>query len=63
MQLVTELSPTLRKAIQLRDLDGLSTGETARILGVSEGTVKSQVSRARAKLKLLICAVQKEKLA
>jgi RNA polymerase sigma factor (sigma-70 family) len=45
-----ELSPTLRRAFQLRDLDGLTTGEAAQILGVADGTVKSQVARARAKL-------------
>jgi DNA-directed RNA polymerase specialized sigma24 family protein len=32
-------------------LDGLSTSETAHILGVADGTVKSQLARARAKLK------------
>ena len=50
MQLAEELSPTLRRAFQLRDLDGLETSETAQILGVAEGTVKSQVARARTKL-------------
>jgi RNA polymerase sigma-70 factor, ECF subfamily len=54
MQFVAELSPSLRKAYQLRDLDGLTTSEAAHILGVTEGTLKAQVSRARAKLKRLI---------
>ena len=49
-QFAEELSPTLRRAFQLRDLDGLTTGEAAQILGVAEGTVKSQVGRARTKL-------------
>jgi RNA polymerase sigma factor (sigma-70 family) len=49
-QLAEELSPSLRRAFQVRDLDGLSTGEAAQILGVADGTVKSQVARARAKL-------------
>lgn len=44
------LSPVLRKTFQLRDIDGLSTKETARLLGVPEGTVKAQVARARSKL-------------
>lgn len=44
------LSPSLRRAFQLRDIDGLSTKETARLLGVPEGTVKAQVARARGKL-------------
>jgi RNA polymerase sigma-70 factor (ECF subfamily) len=54
MQFVAELSPSLRKVYQLRDLEGLTTHETARILGVAEVTVKAQVSRARAKLKQLM---------
>jgi RNA polymerase sigma-70 factor (ECF subfamily) len=54
MQFVAELSPSLRKVVQLRDLDGLSTREAAQILGVADVTVKTQVSRARAKLKRLM---------
>lgn len=45
------LSPTLRKTFQLRDIDGLSIRETARILGVPSGTVKARSARARKKLK------------
>ena len=44
------LTPTLRKTFQLRDVDGLSIRETARILGVPCGTVKAQSARARKKL-------------
>ena len=54
MQLVEQLSPTLRRAFQLRELDGLTTSETARILGVPDGTVKAQLTRARAKLRRLM---------
>jgi RNA polymerase sigma-70 factor (ECF subfamily) len=54
MQLVEQLSPTLRRAFQLRELDGLTTSETARILGVPDGTVKAQLTRARAKLRHLM---------
>jgi RNA polymerase sigma-70 factor, ECF subfamily len=50
-QYVKELSPSLRTAIQLRDLDGLTTSEAAQILGVPEGTIKARVWRARAQLK------------
>ena len=45
-----QLSPTLRKTFQLRDLDGLSTSETAHLLGVPDGTVKSQLARGRVRL-------------
>ena len=54
--LVAELSPPLRKAFQLRALGGLSTSETAQILGVADGTVKAQLARARTKLKRLLRA-------
>src|SRR6267143_4440665 len=50
-QFVEQLSPPLRKAFQLRALDGLSTSEAARILGVPEGTVKAQLARARSRLR------------
>jgi len=39
-----------RTAIVLRDIEGLSTAEVAGILGVEEGTVRSQVFSARLKL-------------
>ncbi|HEY6764574.1 MAG TPA: sigma-70 family RNA polymerase sigma factor [Candidatus Sulfotelmatobacter sp.] len=54
LQSVTQLSPSLRRAFELRDIDGHSVKETARALGVAEGTVKAQVSRARAKLTRLM---------
>jgi RNA polymerase sigma-70 factor (ECF subfamily) len=39
-----------RAAVVLRDIEGLSTREVARILGVEEVTVRSQISVARVKL-------------
>ena len=53
-QLHSYLSPTLRRTFQLRDVDGLSVRETARILGVPTGTVKAQSTRARKRLKELM---------
>jgi RNA polymerase sigma-70 factor (ECF subfamily) len=47
---VKRLSPKLRQAFQLREIDGLTTKEAALVLGVPEGTVKAQLARARAKL-------------
>lgn len=47
----SQLTPTLRKTFQLRDIDGLSIREAARILGVPLGTVKAQSARARKKLR------------
>jgi RNA polymerase sigma-70 factor (ECF subfamily) len=49
-----QLSPTLRRTFQLRDIDGLSIRETARILGTPAGTVKAQSARARQKLEQLM---------
>lgn len=40
-----------RAAFVLRDLEGLSTDETARALGTRSVTVRSQVSAARAKIR------------
>jgi|SRR5579863_5629334 len=54
LRLVAQLSPCLRRTFQLRELDGLSTSETAHILGVPDGTVKAQLTRARAKLRRLM---------
>ena len=48
------ISPTLRRTFQLRDVYGLSIRDTAKILGVPNGTVKAQTARARAKLKRLM---------
>ena len=47
---ISQLSPRLRRAFQLRDIDGLTTKEAALVLGVPQGTLKAQLARARAKL-------------
>jgi len=52
--LQSQLTPTLRRTFQLRDIDGLSIREAARILGVPLGTVKAQSARARKKLRQLM---------
>ena len=40
-----------RIAVTLRDIEGLSTSEVAAILETSESTVRSQISRARVRMK------------
>jgi RNA polymerase sigma-70 factor (ECF subfamily) len=45
------LSEKERAALVLRDLQGLSTEEVAHVLGSSEATVRSQISKARVKVK------------
>ena len=47
---VARLSPSLQRTYQLCGINGLSLKEAAHTLGVSEGTVKAQMYRARAKL-------------
>jgi len=44
------LSVPLRSAFVLREVEGLSTEEAAQTLGVPEGTLKSQLHRARLQL-------------
>jgi RNA polymerase sigma-70 factor (ECF subfamily) len=44
------LSPNLKEAVLLRDMEGLAYHEIARLMGVSEGTIKSRVSRGRLQL-------------
>ena len=45
-----DLTPGMRKAIELRELDERSTEETARIMGISVGAVKARVFHGRKKL-------------
>jgi len=54
VQSVAQLSPSLRRTFELRDLNGRSVREAAHTLGLAEGTVKAQLSRARAKLTRLM---------
>jgi RNA polymerase sigma-70 factor (ECF subfamily) len=48
---VSELTPGVRKAIELRELGELSTRETARVMGLSVGAVKARVFHGRRKLR------------
>jgi RNA polymerase sigma-70 factor (ECF subfamily) len=45
------LSPELRAVIEATVLDGLTTREAARLLGIPQGTVKTRLMRARAQLR------------
>ena len=49
-QALARLSPELREAVILRDLQGLDYGEIRVILQVAEGTVKSRINRGRIEL-------------
>jgi len=54
------LSPDLREAVILRDLQELEYREIAEVLRIPEGTVKSRINRGRAELARLL---RKQKLA
>ena len=47
---LTKLSPELREAVILRDLQQLEYGEIQEVLSVPEGTVKSRINRGRIEL-------------
>ena len=53
-----KLNPSVRDAIVLRHVDGLSVAETAAALGRPEGTVKAQVHRGLAELRLYLTPEQ-----
>jgi RNA polymerase sigma-70 factor (ECF subfamily) len=54
------LSEKEKAALVLRDFEGLSTEEVAKILGSSPTTVRSQICSARAKIKLFRDRVMRE---
>ena len=47
---LTRLSPELREAVILRDLQQLEYAEIQQVLSVPEGTVKSRINRGRIEL-------------
>jgi RNA polymerase sigma-70 factor, ECF subfamily len=49
-----KLSPELREAVILRDLQGLEYSEIRTVLEVPEGTVKSRINRGRLELARLL---------
>ena len=51
---LAQVSPELREAVILRDLQDMDYKEIALVLGIPEGTVKSRISRGRAELARLL---------
>ncbi|PSF36647.1 RNA polymerase subunit sigma [Aphanothece hegewaldii CCALA 016] len=51
---IAELPEAFRTTIVLREIDGMAYEEIAEITGVSLGTVKSRIARARAKLQSVL---------
>lgn len=61
-QSIDKLSPSLRIVFVLRDIEGLSTRETAEILKLSETAVKTRLSRARLRLRELLTSYYGERI-
>ena len=59
-QALQKLSPELREAVILRDLQDMDYREIATVLRVPEGTVKSRINRGRAELARLLQRTYKQ---
>lgn len=53
-QALSELNPTFRTAVILRDIEDLSYDEIAEVLNISLGTVKSRILRGREALRKIL---------
>jgi RNA polymerase sigma-70 factor (ECF subfamily) len=51
---IRQLPPGCREVFVLHDVEGYEHGEIARMLGIAEGTSKSQVFKARMKLRAVL---------
>lgn len=59
LQLVQMLTPAYRSVFNLYVIDGYNHDEISELLGISVGASKSNLSRARAKLRELIVSINK----
>ncbi len=57
-QALAQLSPELREAVILRDLEDMDYKEIAQVLRIPEGTVKSRISRGRGELARLLQRIE-----
>ncbi len=57
-QALAKVSPDLREAVILRDLEDMDYKEIAVVLKIPEGTVKSRISRGRAELARLLQRIE-----
>ena len=57
-QALAQLSPELREAVVLRDLEDMDYKEIAQVLRIPEGTVKSRISRGRGELARLLHRIE-----
>ena len=59
-QALQKLSPELREAVILRDLQDMDYRDIAAVLNVPEGTVKSRINRGRTELARLLSRTYKQ---
>jgi RNA polymerase sigma-70 factor (ECF subfamily) len=59
---IQRLSPALKVVFLLRDIEDLSTAETAQALNLSEEAVKTRLSRARLRLREELSVYYRERL-
>lgn len=57
---LSRLSPEFRAVIQTCVLDGLTTKEASRVLGVRQNTVKTRLHRAKAQMRSSLVEIQTE---
>jgi RNA polymerase sigma-70 factor (ECF subfamily) len=57
-QALAQLSPELREAVVLRDLEDMDYKDIAQVLRIPEGTVKSRISRGRGELARLLKRIE-----
>ena len=57
---LAKLSPELREAVILRDLEDMDYKEIALVLKIPEGTVKSRISRGRGELARLLQRIESQ---
>lgn len=62
LELVNQLSPAYRTVFNLYVVEGYNHGEIGDMLGISEGTSKSNLAKARAKLQERIIQMNKVKV-
>jgi len=58
-QALKQVSPELREAVILRDLEDMDYKDIAEVLGVPQGTVKSRISRGRSELARLLKRIER----
>lgn len=63
IELIQKLSPAYRTVFNLYVMEGMSHGEIAEQLGISEGTTKSNLAKARKKLQAMLLEMNKVNLA